>query len=59
MASHILGNVSKDGEGLAGIERQFDTALKSSKNPVKLTIDSNIQYILQSEIKKQIHHDFF
>ena len=57
MASHILGNVSKDGEGLAGIERQFDTALKSSKNPVKLTIDSNIQYILQSEIKKQI--DFF
>ena len=57
LASHILGNVSKDGEGLAGIERQFDTALKSSKNPVKLTIDSNIQYILQSEIKKQI--DFF
>ena len=57
LASHILGNVSKDGEGLAGIERQFDTALKSSENPVKLTIDSNIQYILQSEIKKQI--DFF
>ena len=27
LASHILGNVSKDGEGLAGIERQFGLQL--------------------------------
>ena len=57
LASHLLGNVGKDGFGLAGIERKFDNVLKSSEKPLKLTINSNIQYILQTEIEKQI--DFF
>ena len=57
LASHILGNVGRDGFGLAGIERKFDNVLKSSEKPLKLTINSNIQYILQTEIEKQI--DFF
>ena len=57
LASHILGNVNRDGIGTAGIESKIDHKLKSSSDPVKLTIDSNVQYILQTEIKKQI--DFF
>ena len=57
LASHILGNVGRDGFGLAGIERKFDNVLKSSEKSLKLTINSNIQYILQTEIEKQI--DFF
>ena len=54
LASHILGNVNRDGIGLAGIEYEMDDELKSNQNSVQLTIDSNIQYILEAEIKKQI-----
>ncbi|MAC60970.1 MAG: cell division protein FtsI [SAR116 cluster bacterium] len=54
LASHILGNVNRDGIGLAGIEHEMDDKLKSNLNSVQLTIDTNIQYILETEIKKQI-----
>ena len=54
LASHILGNVNRDGKGLAGIEYKMDEKLKSNLNPIQLTIDTNVQYILESEIKKQI-----
>ena len=37
LASHILGNVGRDGFGLAGIERKLDNVLKSSEKPLKLT----------------------
>ena len=54
LASHILGNVNRDGIGLAGIEHEMDDELKSNLNSIQLTIDTNIQYILETEIKKQI-----
>ena len=54
LASHILGNVNRDGIGLAGIEHKMDDELKSNLNSIQLTIDTNIQYILETEIKKQI-----
>ena len=54
LASHILGNVNRDGIGLAGIEHKMDDELKSNLNSIQLTIDSNVQYILETEIKKQI-----
>ena len=57
IASHILGNVNRDGKGQAGVEIGLNNRLSSSLEPLKLTIDTNIQYIVQTELKKQI--DFF
>ena len=52
-AAHILGTVDIDGNGLAGIEKQFDASLKEGK-PVALSIDVGVQAILRAEIQKQI-----
>ena len=57
IASHILGNVNRDGKGQAGVEIGLNDRLSSSLDTIRLTIDTNIQFIVQTELKKQI--DFF
>ena len=51
--SHIIGQVDYDNYGVSGIERYFDKELKEKKSinhPLKLTLDSNIQYIINKEL---------
>ena len=58
MAGHVLGNVSVDNRGLAGIERHIDDAqgLESgfsadfARPPVTLTIDIGAQHALEEEL---------
>ena len=48
--SHIIGQVDTDNYGISGIEKFFDKELKDKKKikkPLKLTLDSNIQYIIR------------
>ena len=52
LAAHILGYVGVDGDGLAGIEKSFDTALRSNAAPVRLTIDIRLQHLLRSELMR-------
>lgn len=52
LAAHILGFVGVDGDGLAGIEKSFDTALRSNADPVRLTIDIRLQHLLRSELTR-------
>ena len=55
--SHIVGQVDYDNFGISGIEKFFDRELKNKKllnNPLKLTLDSNIQYIINNELSKAI-----
>ena len=52
--SHVIGQVDYDNYGISGIEKYFDKELKKKKflnDPFKLTLDSNIQYRINQELK--------
>ena len=42
--SHIIGQIDDDNNGISGIERSFDQDLKLIKEPLKLTVDTDIQF---------------
>ncbi len=51
--SHIIGQVDYDNYGVSGIEKYLDRELKNKallKQPLKLTLDSNIQYVINTEL---------
>ena len=51
--SHILGQVDYDNYGISGVEKYFDKELKDKKllnNPLQLTLDTNIQHIIDDEL---------
>jgi cell division protein FtsI (penicillin-binding protein 3) len=55
--SHIVGQVDYDNYGISGVEKYFDRELKDKNKldkPLKLTLDSNIQYIINKELNKGI-----
>ena len=55
--SHIIGQVDYDNYGISGVEKYFDRELKNKnllKQPLKLSLDSNIQYIINKELNDAI-----
>ena len=55
--SHIIGQVDYDNYGISGIEKYFDKELKNKEQinqPLKLSLDSNIQYIINKELNNAI-----
>ena len=55
--SQIIGQVDYDNYGISGIEKYFDKELKDNKlinTPLELTLDSNIQYIINKELNLAI-----
>jgi cell division protein FtsI (penicillin-binding protein 3) len=55
--SHIIGQVDYDNYGISGVEKYFDRELKNKDKmsiPLKLTLDSNIQYIINQELNEAI-----
>ena len=52
--SHIVGALSIDGKGIAGIEKQYDDFLKNGKLPLQLSLDMAIQDTLRRILKKGI-----
>ena len=50
--SHILGQIDTDNNGISGIEKSFDYELTTSNKPVKLTLDTEIQYLIRKELLK-------
>ena len=63
LASHILGGVNIDNEGIKGIEKKFDKILKNRKfvknnRHIQLSIDIRIQKILDDHLSATIKkHD--
>ena len=53
LASHILGATDIDGNGIAGIEKKFDSQLQGGSN-VTLSIHSGIQHITRTLLLDQI-----
>jgi cell division protein FtsI (penicillin-binding protein 3) len=54
LAAHVTGYVDIDNKGLAGLERGFDEVLRDRHEPVTLSLDVRLQYILREEIARQI-----
>ena len=55
--SHIIGQVDYDNYGISGIEKYFDKELKNKKllnKSLKLTLDSNVQHIINKELSQAI-----
>jgi len=55
--SHVLGQVDYDNYGISGIEKYFDKELKDKKllnTPLELTLDTNIQHIIDDELNKAL-----
>ena len=53
--SHILGQTDDINNGISGFEKAFNKDLKNNekiKNPLHLTLDSNIQYLIREELAK-------
>ena len=55
--SHILGQVDYDNYGVSGVEKYFDLELKDKKllkSPLQLTLDTNIQHIIDDELNRAL-----
>ena len=53
----VIGQVDYDNYGISGIEKYFDKELKNKKlinKPLRLTLDTNIQYIISKELNQAI-----
>ncbi len=51
LAGHLLGYTDIDSRGIAGLELAHDTQLSVGKAPLKLTIDSGVQFALEDELR--------
>ena len=56
--SHIIGQTDYDNYGISGVENFYDKYLRNRKNlkkPLKLSLDTNIQYIVKNELDKAVN----
>jgi cell division protein FtsI (penicillin-binding protein 3) len=52
--AHIVGFVNGDGKGTVGVEAGLEKRLKTDAKPVRLSVDSRVQFILRAEILNQM-----
>ena len=48
--SHIIGQIDDDNNGISGLEKSFDEKLKQIKEPLRLTVDVDIQFLIREEL---------
>ncbi len=48
--SHIIGQIDNDNNGISGLEKSLDEKLKKAQDPIKLTVDKDIQYLIRDEL---------
>jgi cell division protein FtsI (penicillin-binding protein 3) len=54
LTAHVVGYAGIDNSGFAGIERGLDETLKDRRDPVQLSLDLRIQYVLHEELQRVI-----
>jgi len=54
LAAQVVGFTDVDGNGLAGLERAFDSRLRSQDEPLQLSLDVRVQHILAEELTATI-----
>ena len=52
LAGHFLGYTSIDGDGLEGVERVYDERLKQGGEPLQLTLDASVQFVVEEELDR-------
>ncbi len=50
--SHIIGQINDNNTGISGLEKSLNDKLKISTEPIVLTLDKNIQYLIRNELIK-------
>jgi len=50
--SHIIGQIDDANQGISGIEKSFDYELKTRNEPLQLTVDTDIQFLIREELIK-------
>ena len=50
--SHVLGQIDDNNTGISGLEKTFDFELTTSRNPLILTLDTDLQYLIREELLK-------
>ncbi len=50
--SHIIGQIDDENNGISGIEKFYDYELKRNNEPIKLTVDTDVQYLIRKELIK-------
>lgn len=56
LLAHVIGGTDIDNIGIAGIEKVFDDALRSSRQQLVLSIDTKIQHAVRDELEKSIQN---
>jgi cell division protein FtsI (penicillin-binding protein 3) len=55
--AHVVGYTGIDNRGFAGVERAYDSVLKKRRQPLQLSLDVRLQYILREEVAR-VMRDF-
>jgi len=50
--SHIIGQIDDENNGISGIEKSYDKELKKISEPLQLTVDTDIQFLIRKELMK-------
>ena len=50
--SHIIGQIDDDNQGISGLEKSFNSRLKQKKEPLRLTVDTDIQFLIREQLVK-------
>ena len=48
--SHILGQIDSDNNGISGLEKSLDDILKNTQKPIRLTVDTDVQFLIRNEL---------
>jgi cell division protein FtsI (penicillin-binding protein 3) len=56
LTSHVVGFSDVDNRGLAGAEQSFDERLKTSNEPLRLSIDLRVQHAVREELQNTIQN---
>ena len=50
--SHVIGQIDDNNNGISGIEKYYDYELITSKDPIQLSLDANLQYLIREELSR-------
>jgi cell division protein FtsI (penicillin-binding protein 3) len=54
LTSHVVGYTGIDNAGFAGVERALNDVLKERREPLQLSLDLRLQYILHEELQRVV-----
>jgi cell division protein FtsI (penicillin-binding protein 3) len=55
VVSHVIGQVDADGNGVSGLELGLDEMLRTSHDPVAVSLDMRVQFALRREVEATMH----